>query len=847
MRRYSAFAVLAVLLLAWQPLSAADGDLVNSATPVDQLKLLPGFQAELLYSVPTGEQGSWVSLTTDSKGRLIASDQNGALYRITPPAIGAKGETKVERLDVNMGKAHGLCYAFDSLYCVVNGAGGRGKGGAANVNVETGIYRLRDTNGDDQFDEVKLLRKLDGRGEHGPHGIVLAPDGKSLYMAAGNHTDLPEFEKSRVPRNWQEDQLLPRMVDARGHAADRRAPGGWVCRFGPDGEALELISVGYRNEYDLAFNPAGELFTYDSDMEWDVGTPWYRPTRVVHVTSGSEFGWRTGTGKFPTYYADTLPPVLNIGPGSPTGVVFGTGAKFPAKYQQALFICDWSYGTLYAVHLTPEGATYAAEREQFITAAPLPLTDLVIHPQDGAMYFTIGGRGTQSGLYRITYTGDESTAPAKHQADAGEQLRALRHKLESLHKPLEGEAAKDAVKTAWPYLSHDDRHIRFAARIAVEQQPVAVWGGKALTESNPHAAILAAIALARCGDEKSKSALLMSLGRFEFASLGVQEQLALLRAYGLVIARYGRPSAKEREVILKQLDASYPAKNRFLNRELCSLLATLKADDVVPRTLALLSAAPTQEEQIHYALALRALDSGWTLDQRRAYFEWFTAAAGHRGGASFGGFLNNIRQEAIERLSEKEKLALKATLDAKPKAVDPEAELKARPFVKKWEIDPLVAAVEGDSSQRDMTRGRQLFAAANCFKCHRFAGEGGASGPDLTTVGRRFNTRNLLESIVDPSKVISDQYQSNIFILDDGRTISGRVVNLSGGDLRVMTNMLDPGNLTAVKRASVEEMLDSPTSMMPTGLLDTFSEDEILDLLAYLRAGGDVTASANSE
>ena len=94
------------------------------------------------------------------------------------------------------------------------------------------------------------------------------------------------------------------------------------------------------------------MFIYDSDMEWDLGMPWYRPTRVNHATSGSEFGWRTGTGKWPAYYADSLPAMVDIGLGSPTGVEFGYGAKFPAKYQKALYICDWTYGTMYAVHLS---------------------------------------------------------------------------------------------------------------------------------------------------------------------------------------------------------------------------------------------------------------------------------------------------------------------------------------------------------------------------------------------------------------------------------------------------------------------------------------------------------------
>ena len=140
--------------------------------------------------------------------------------------------------------------------------------------------------------------------------------------------------------------------------------------------------------------------------------PWYRPTRVLHVASGGDYGYRNGSGKWPAYYIDSLPPVVNVGPGSPTGVTFGYGAKFPAKYQDALYLCDWSYGKLYALHLAPKGSTYAGELEEFVAGTPLALTDVVVNPKDGAMYFAVGGRNTQSGLYRVTYHGGEPTAPA---------------------------------------------------------------------------------------------------------------------------------------------------------------------------------------------------------------------------------------------------------------------------------------------------------------------------------------------------------------------------------------------------------------------------------------------------
>jgi hypothetical protein len=120
--------------------------------------------------------------------------------------------------------------------------------------------------------------------------VILAPDGKNLYVCAGNHTQLPkELTGSRIPQNWSEDHLLPRRWDANGHAAGILAPGGWIMKVDPQCKTREVISMGYRNEYDIAFNADDELFSYDADMEWDLGSPWYRPTRVCHATSGSEF------------------------------------------------------------------------------------------------------------------------------------------------------------------------------------------------------------------------------------------------------------------------------------------------------------------------------------------------------------------------------------------------------------------------------------------------------------------------------------------------------------------------------------------------------------------------------
>ena len=673
---------------------AGRGSDVALKAPSNEIKVAKGFKVELLYNVPKGLQGSWVAICADDKGRLIASDQGGrGLYRIDPRGE----EIKVEKLNINISSAQGLLYAHGALWVNIHGGG-------------SGVHRLTDTDGDDQFDKDEHIMPLRGGGEHGPHALVLSPDKKYIYVVGGNMTTLPKVTHSRVPTNWGEDHLLKRLPDARGHAANIRAPGGWIARFDKDGKNWETVAMGFRNTYDMAFNIDGELFAYDSDMEWDAGTPWYRPTRFYHVTSGADFGWRTGTGKWPQWYPDCLPPAYGIGPGSPVGVTSGLGAKFPAKYQKAVYCLDWTYGTMSAMHITADGASYTAEREEFVASSRLRMTDAAINPVDGAMYFTVGGRGGQSALYRVTYTGDESTSPIKTPSPHAD-IRKLRRELEQMHKPGAGTVTK-----AWNYLGHKDRHIRWAARVAIEHQPVAEWQDEALAEKDPQRSLTALCALARHGDKALQPDLLTALNRLDWTKLDLGQQAELLRVYQLAFIRMGKPAAKDAAIVEKKLDALYPAPIAALNRELCTLLVYLESSNVVAKTLALLAqssdqskynwspellsrntgyarafaataASSPQRDQIHYAKELRNLKTNWADEQRLEYFRWYRKAEKFRGGNSFGGFLRNFRNEALAGVPENLKTAIaeiqkEPVESAPPFEIDTKLEIGVKPQMK---------------------------------------------------------------------------------------------------------------------------------------------------------------------
>lgn len=201
--------------------------------------------------------------------------------------------------------------------------------------------------------------------------------------------------------------------------------------------------------------------------------------------------------------------------------------------------------------------------------------------------------------------------------------------------------------------------------------------------------------------------------------------------------------------------------------------------------------------------------------------------------------MNNIRTEAIATLTDEEKAQLKSILEAKPESDTPTFTAKPRKFVKEWDMRQLVPLVQSGLKNRDFDNGRKLFGAAECFACHRFDNQGGAVGPDLTQLSGRFSARDILESVVEPSKQISDQYGAVQIVTMDGKVVTGRIINLAGDSYRVQTNMLDPGTLVGVDRKQIDVMMTSKTSMMPKGLLNTLTEPEVLDLMAYLLSRGD--------
>jgi putative heme-binding domain-containing protein len=796
--------------------------------------IAPGFEVSRVRQA-AADEGSWIALAFDRQGRATISREDTGLLRMTLAAD--RGTVaRVEPIKAELPECRGLLYIDDYLY--------------ANANNARSMYRLRiDEEGVVQ--DLERLREFSGGVGHGRNDLALGPDGL-VYSIHGDSVE--------APGQPIVDRTSPLRESRRGPPRHE----AYVVRADRDGKRWELVCTGLRNPYGIDFNKRGDLFTYDADNEYDMGTPWYRPTRIVQLVSGADYGYREAGGRWPPEFPDHPDnglPTINVGRGSPTAVMFGTQLDFPSPYREALFALDWAYGRVLAVHLAPRGAGYRASLELFMQGKPLNVTDLAAGP-DGAMWLITGGRKTRSALYRVARAATLAPAPApgRHEKDAVEfadQKRDLRLRLEALHV-VSGEADAQA---AWPHLANADPLIRHAARIVLEQRPqeelfarhdalptIDAGGG----ESLPIRARLEFLtSIARSGDPDRATRVVDQLLELPAAALDLSSQFVIAFLHAECLARAPQPVAERSEKVIQQLAGFWPdpavdglrvspfGTSLELRRRLTRSLAAFDDPALVDRVAKTLLPGPSQEDRLLGLLALRNTRHGWSPSTRREYFTALRDARQFVGGEGLPAFLDRLRTDSLATLGEGERPAVEDLLA--PSAGDDEPLPPQRPRVASWTLADLKPLADRGATPGDAKRGTAIFREALCSRCHRAGATGPAVGPDLTFVARRFDRGDMLEAIVEPSRSVAENYRNVSIITDSGRVLTGRLAatgDFRAEKLRLNIDPLRPGQVVEIDKKEVQEQRLDETSPMPQGLLNGFTREEIADLLAFLEDGG---------
>lgn len=320
----------------------------------------------------------------------------------------------------------------------------------------TQIRRLEDTNGDGLYDRFDVIAK--GLGGRGPQGLLVFED--RLYAVGGDGLQLFTGYRSGTSAlahrgrlgapfstggdhaahqvfRGHDDHLYFIVGDGAGardrvHITEPSSPsrferGCSVFRISPDGAKWECVGTGGRNAPNLGMNSLGDLFSLDSDMEWHVDMPWWRPVRLHHWLTGGDQGWQS-VGAYPPYYIDNLAGICDVGRGSPDWGVFYEHSAFPARYRDAYFVCDYrsksattggysTAGRLFAFFFKRAGAGWSVTHEVFAIpkagardgqGRPIDfgLVDVEVAP-DGSLFVSDHGQG----IWRIYYDPEGRGAP----------------------------------------------------------------------------------------------------------------------------------------------------------------------------------------------------------------------------------------------------------------------------------------------------------------------------------------------------------------------------------------------------------------------------------------------------
>ncbi|HEX3132719.1 MAG TPA: heme-binding protein [Planctomycetota bacterium] len=792
----------------------------------------------------TGE----VFVTCDGNGAQGRDPKRGRIVRL----VDADHDGTAERSDVfvaDVDSPRGITWDSSTLYCLH----------------PPNITAYRDTNGDGKVDKAEDIVTDIGwplshlSADHASNGLRLGIDGW-IYCAIGD-MGFPEAKgKDGIKITWR---------------------GGAVMRVRPDGSELEVFVRHTRNIFDVAMSPLLDGFIYDNTND---GDGWN--SRFSYLVSTAEMGYPSLYKRFGD---ELMPPLKDFGGGSAVGSLFVDEVALPGLSGGTLLTCDWGTSSIYRNTLTTDGAGWKGDtRDEW--AKVERVTDVDVDGS-GRFYasswkgavFNYNGENVGAVVQFKPSDAKAATFPDLKKAGEDDLLKYLAStsgvlRLKTSQKILRRDS-KPALKTGLLALAKDTA-ATLPARIAAiftYKQAVGVGANKEL-EALCADATVQEWALRALADRKSQ---VKGVSAEPFLA-GLKSENPRVRVQALIgLGRIGKIDAAKAIIPLAAVSSDMSGSARIIPHIAVRTLIELRAIDACldavdpgaspaqvdgalwalkylhdPKTVKGLTgklssgAAGFKQKVITTLARLYYLEGEWDRktwwgtrpDFQGPYFARATWAgtpaieaaliAAVKTDASLAGAVQealDLHKVQIKGLSSEE-LAKKRTQDdaallAKAQAASKKVEGKVIGNLKFEDVQAVAVTTKGDPKV-----GEQLFLRQGCIACYTVSCDLPQKGPFLGEIARQYNRSELVESILKPSAKISQGFATRWFDLKDGSRAMGFVTR-EGAENIEMRDIT--GNVRDLPTADIVKRGEDKNSMMPLGLVNNCSAEELASLLAY--------------